>query len=163
MVSQITPLVAAAYCLVGTFYASMAILNGQGRPLPVALAFFVGAFSISPLLGYVLTFSSVRCCDFGEGTLPLYGLWFGLIGGYGVTTFISIVAVLRSDWRGLATRAQERSEAAPARSAAEPAAESVPVAEVVVTTVPRAGHLQSSSMSNPLLDDTRIETWPSAD
>ena len=48
MVAAITPLVAGAYTVVGLFYASMATLNGQGRPLPVALAFFFGAFLVSP-------------------------------------------------------------------------------------------------------------------
>jgi len=113
MAAKLTPLVAAAYCLVGIFYSSMAVLNGQGRPVPVMIAFLIGAFAISPSLGYALTFTAIDCCDFGDGVLPLYGLWFGLIGGYAVTTLISGAAVLRSDWAYLAKRAQERSEAAP--------------------------------------------------
>lgn len=50
------PLVAGAYCLVALFYAAMATLGGQGRPAPVALAFFCGAFFIAPTSGYALTF-----------------------------------------------------------------------------------------------------------
>ena len=108
MVAAITPLVASAYCIVGVFYASMAILGGQGRPLPVALAFFLGAFLIAPTSGYLLTFV-VHCC----GAVLLYGLWFGLIAGYTITTLISSAAVLISDWPLIAKQAQERSEALP--------------------------------------------------
>ena len=110
MTARIAPLVAAAYCLVGVFYSSMAVLHGSGRPLPVALAFLIGSFAIAPALGYSLTFTSIRCCDFGEGVLPLYGIWFGLIGGYFVTTIISGVAVLRSNWEAISKKAQERAE-----------------------------------------------------
>ena len=48
MVAAIAPLVGGAYCLVGLFYSTMATLGGQGRPLPVALAFFFGAFLVAP-------------------------------------------------------------------------------------------------------------------
>ena len=105
MVAAITPLVAGAYTVVGLFYASMATLNGQGRPLPVALAFFFGAFLVSPSLAYVLSFV-VGCC----GSVKLFGLWLGLIAGYSITTLISGAAVLRSDWAHLSKLAQERSE-----------------------------------------------------
>ena len=88
----------------------MAVLHGSGRPVPVALAFLIGSFAIAPALGYSLTFTSIRCCDFGEGVLPLYGIWFGLIGGYSVTTIISGVAVLRSNWEAISKKAQERAE-----------------------------------------------------
>ena len=71
MAAKLTPLVAAAYCLVGIFYSSMAVLNGQGRPVPVMIAFLIGAFAISPSLGYALTFTAIDCCDFGDGVLPL--------------------------------------------------------------------------------------------
>jgi hypothetical protein len=45
----------------------MATLNGQGRPLPVALAFFLGAFLLAPALGYVFAFV-LHCC----GAIKLY-------------------------------------------------------------------------------------------
>lgn len=45
--------------------------------------------------------------------MRLYGLWLGLIAGYGVTTLISGYAVCRSDWALIAKQAQERSEALP--------------------------------------------------
>jgi hypothetical protein len=53
--------------LAGLFYASMATLNGQGRPLPVALAFFLGAFLLAPARGYVFAFV-LHCC----GAIKLY-------------------------------------------------------------------------------------------
>jgi len=106
MVADIAPLVAGAYCLIGLFYASMATLNGQGRPLPVALAFFLGAFLLAPALGYVFAFV-LHCC----GAIKLYGLWLGLIAGYFVTSLIACGAVLLSDWPAISRKAQERSEA----------------------------------------------------
>ena len=149
-VAAIVPLVATTYCLVGFFYAGMAVLGGQGRPQPVALAFFLGAFLIAPASGYVLTFvvhcacthrvarecrptlavhaprqhgwqtplSPSRACNMscvpaGCGGVLLYGLWFGLIGGYSVTTLISGIAVCRSNWPLIAKQAQERSEILP--------------------------------------------------
>ena len=70
----------------------MACLNGQGRPLAVAVSFLCGAFLITPVSGYLLAFVA-KCC----GDTQLFGLWFGLICGYMVTTLISMVAVARSD------------------------------------------------------------------
>ena len=115
MTSAIVPLVAGAYCLIGLFYTSMAILNGQGRPLPVTVAYLLGAFAIAPSLGAVLTFV-VGCC----GDVKLYGLWLGLTGGYAVTTVIAWSAVLRSDWPAIAKRAQERAEVLPASADEQP-------------------------------------------
>eukprot|EP00966_Prymnesium_polylepis_P316526 7314060-Prymnesium_polylepis.2 len=86
----------------------MATLDGQARPVPIAVSFFCGAFIVSPTLGAVLTFV-VGCC----GGVQLYGLWFGLIGGYTVTTLFSLVATIRSDWPQLATLAMKRSECLP--------------------------------------------------
>jgi Na+-driven multidrug efflux pump len=114
MVSQIAPIVAAAYALVGLFYGSVATLNGQGRPLPVALAFLSGAFFISPAAGYVLS-DRVRCC----AGVPLRGVWLGLVAGYSVTSTLVLIAVCRSDWPALARAAIARSR---------PAAEVIPAA-----------------------------------
>ena len=108
MTSSIAPLVGGAYTLIGLFYASMACLNGQGRPLAVAVSFLCGAFLITPVSGYLLAFVA-RCC----GDTQLFGLWFGLICGYMVTTLISMVAVARSDWGALAKTAISRAERAP--------------------------------------------------
>ena len=49
----------------------------------------------------------------GCGSVLLYGLWFGLIAGYTVTTLFSGVAVCRSNWPLIAKQAQERSEVHP--------------------------------------------------
>lgn len=105
LVSRILPLTAAAYSLIGGFYAAMAVLNGQGRPAPVAVSFLFGCFVIAPVLGYVLAYQ-LGCC----GGVRLMGLWIGLIVGYGVTTLISFGAVFRSDWPELARQAKARSK-----------------------------------------------------
>ena len=112
MIGKIAPLTGGAYTLIGLFYSSMAVLNGQGRPLPVAVSFLCGAFVVAPVGGYVLAFV-VRCCD----GLRLYGLWFGLIAGYALTTCISGGAAICSDWPRLAKAAALRSEVATAGGA----------------------------------------------
>ena len=112
MIGKIAPLTGGAYTLIGLFYSSMAVLNGQGRPLPVALSFLCGAFVVAPVGGYVLAFVA-DCCD----GLRLYGLWFGLIAGYALTTAISGGAAVWSDWPRLAKAAAARSEVAAAGGA----------------------------------------------
>mmetsp|Transcript_28048 Transcript_28048/g.85693 ORF Transcript_28048/g.85693 Transcript_28048/m.85693 type:complete len:595 (-) Transcript_28048:65-1849(-) len=108
MTAEITPIVAGAYILVGIFYGSVATLNGQGRPLPVALAFLLGAFLISPCAGYVLA-ERLDCCS----GVALRGIWLGLIAGYFVTSTLVLVAVCRSDWNELSLRAIARNESIP--------------------------------------------------
>ena len=68
---------------------------------------------------------------------PASGLWFGLIGGYVVTTALAAFAVCRSDWPALAKRAQERAESAALGRAA--------------TAV--SGTLQEGPSPEPLLQD----------
>ena len=60
MVAKIVPILAVAYMAIGIFYSSMAVLDGQGRPLPAALAFLCGAFLISPGVGYSLALKPKR-------------------------------------------------------------------------------------------------------
>ena len=108
--------------------------------------------SFSSPQGYVFTFE-LRCC----GAVRLYGLWFGLIAGYSVTTFISGAAVLCSDWSRIAKQAQERSEVNPRAPGEESdvghAAEEVSPSSAVTATC--GGGLSAiasqSSHSSPLL------------
>jgi len=90
----------------------MATLSGQGRPLPCALGFLLGAFLLSPTLGYVFAFvqTPFSRCPLNCDASPLVGLWWGFCAGYLVTVVIVCVAVWRSDWTALAQAAQERSE-----------------------------------------------------
>ena len=57
---------------------------------------------------------SVLC---GSAVQHLVGLWIALVIGYGMTTMISITAVLRSKWADLAAKAMARSETASVASA----------------------------------------------
>ena len=111
LVADIAPIAGATYVGIGVFFAAMGTLNGQGRPLPVALAFLCGAFVLSPSLGYVFAFV-LHCC----GSTQLRGIWIGFAAGYYVTIGIAGVAAMRSDWEGLARAAQKRSESASVRS-----------------------------------------------
>ncbi|GBG24871.1 Protein DETOXIFICATION 19 [Hondaea fermentalgiana] len=71
------------------FYLSMALLDAQGRPNVVALAFFCGAWVVAVPLAYVLAL----VLDMG-----ILGLWLGLMAGYAVTTLVLCVNVLTTDW-----------------------------------------------------------------
>ena len=50
LLADIAPLAGVAYLFIGPFYASMATLRGQGRPMLAALSFLLGAFFLSVLL-----------------------------------------------------------------------------------------------------------------
>ena len=135
----------------------------QGRPLPVAVAFFLGSFLISPTLGYTLTFV-VGCC----GAVKLYGLWLGLIGGYSVTTIISLWAVMTSNWQSISKRAQERSEAVPTLPQPTDTAscpDQPPAPEAASGAMPSQARVHD--MQERLLPVTTsrgdAEHWPSAD
>jgi MATE family multidrug resistance protein len=111
LVADIAPIAGATYAAIGVFFAAMGTLNGQGRPLPTAIAFLCGAFTLSPSLGYVFAFV-LNCC----GSTQLRGIWIGFAVGYYVTIAIAGAAAIRSDWEALARAAQKRSEAASFRS-----------------------------------------------
>eukprot|EP00900_Chrysochromulina_parva_P003054 jgi/Chrpa1/1274/Chrysochromulina_OHIO_Genome00011291-RA len=110
--AQVLPIVGGVYLVMGVFFAAMATLSGQGRPLPCALGFLLGAFLLSPTLGYVFAFvqTPFSRCPLNCDASPLVGLWWGFCAGYLVTVVIVCVAVWRSDWTALAQAAQERSE-----------------------------------------------------
>lgn len=98
--------------VLGAFFAAMATLQGQGRPLPAALAYLCGAFLLSPMLAYLFAFKVRLGCPLDCDESPLVGLWWGFSAGYLVTVIIACTAALLSDWEALAQTAQLRSEAA---------------------------------------------------
>ncbi|KNC46234.1 multidrug/Oligosaccharidyl-lipid/Polysaccharide Flippase superfamily [Thecamonas trahens ATCC 50062] len=98
---SIARLLAISYILIGVFYTCMAILDGQARPLPVALAFFVGAWLVCIPLAYVFVFRDHR---------GLRGIWLSMVIGYSVVTTIAAGFVVTSDWSALADVARIRSE-----------------------------------------------------
>lgn len=94
-------LVGIAYFALSVFYTAMSVLDGQGRPGIVAVAFFVGAWLVAIPSAYVFAFVLHA---------HLRGLWYGLCCGYGVVTLISSSAAYTSDWPALAQLAHERAE-----------------------------------------------------
>ena len=99
--ARIQGFVALCYFALSLFYYAMSTLDGQGRPIPVAIAFLIGAWMVGVPLAYVMGFTL-------KYHLP--GIWYGLACGYGVVTIATTVIVYRSDWRALAAEAMQRAE-----------------------------------------------------
>jgi len=134
LVAQIAPITGGAYILVCALFACMGILGGQGRPMPAAGAYLIGAFALSPTAGFLLGYVApprLRCFPFAfcEDDSQLVGIWWGFGFGYFVTTALSLAAVWFSDWECLAAEARKRSEVG-AAGAGGAAAEPCPSAEV---------------------------------
>jgi len=100
--SQLSILVGVCYVLLTLFFTGVATLQGQGRPLPIAVGFAVGAYAVAVPLGYYLAFPR---------GMDLLGLWLGLAAGYGVITVIVGWAALQTDWVEETSKAVERSRA----------------------------------------------------
>jgi Na+-driven multidrug efflux pump len=101
LMAKVTYLVSGGYTLLALFYNGMAILQAQGRPVPVMISFLVGAWFVAVPLAYVLAYTV---------SMGLIGLWIGMTAGYAVVTVICSFFVLRSDWPALARDAQARAE-----------------------------------------------------
>jgi len=99
--SEISIVVGACYAALSIFYTAMSVINAQGRPVIVAVAYLLGCWVVCLPLAYVFAF----VCHYG-----LIGLWYGLIVGYGVVTLIVGVAAYRSDWDKYVHLAQARAE-----------------------------------------------------
>jgi len=99
--SSVQTFVGVTYLALSLFYIAMATLDGQARPVPVAVAFLLGAWGTGVPLAYVFAF---------ELNLKLLGLWYGMAIGYLVVTIIVSVIVLWSDWPALALRARQLAE-----------------------------------------------------
>lgn len=123
LVSQVVPFVAVCYLGIAALFCGSGVLTGQGRPLPMAGAFLVGAFLLSPSLAYLFGFVvPLRCYPFRCDGSPLVGVWWGFASGYTVTVALTVVAVWRSDWPALVDEARRRSEvAASCEPSCEPA------------------------------------------
>ena len=123
LVADVAPICGGAYTLVCALFGCMGVLSGQARPLPLAASYFVGAFALSPTAAYIFGFmvpAHARCFPFRFCETPLNGIWWGFGLGYLVTTALSLMAVMMSDWEKLAAEAQKRSEVGAAVAHAEP-------------------------------------------
>jgi MATE family multidrug resistance protein len=93
LTSSLAVFIAICYTAMALFYTVMGILDGQGRPGPVATAFVIGAWGVSIPAAYLFAF---------QANLGLIGLWYGLACGYGIVTLIAGYAVVTSDWEAIA-------------------------------------------------------------
>lgn len=91
----------------------MGVLNGQGRPLVVAVSFLVGCWVVCLPLAYVFAFTLHQ---------GLIGIWYSLVAGYSVVTVIVAWKSYTSDWAKCAEDAKERSESKKMKAAADAAA-----------------------------------------
>ncbi len=98
---EIQGFVGLVYIIFSFFYAALATLNGQGRPMVVAIAFGVGAWIFGVPLSYLIGIVA---------DLKLLGLWIGLGLGYTFTTLATCIIAWRSDWVDLSRKALERAE-----------------------------------------------------
>ena len=81
----------------------MATLTAQNRPLAIAGSFVMGAWVVCTPLCFYLAFHY-------EATKGLFGLWLALAIGYLVTTILSFVCVIRSDWDEIVKNILENAE-----------------------------------------------------
>mmetsp|Transcript_21695 Transcript_21695/g.40556 ORF Transcript_21695/g.40556 Transcript_21695/m.40556 type:complete len:565 (+) Transcript_21695:49-1743(+) len=88
-------------CLVymSFFYVAMAMIDAQGRPAVVAVAFLFGAWCVSVPGAYLIGI------HFEQG---LVGLWAGLNMGYFTTTLILCIALYKSNWKSILQDAKTR-------------------------------------------------------
>jgi len=99
LASQISVPVGAAYAALTLFFVGMGVLQGQGRPGFVAVAFLVGAWGVAVPSAFVFYHQ-------GRGLL---GIWLALIAGYATVTVIAVTAAAVSDWHKAADAAVARS------------------------------------------------------
>ena len=91
-VSEVAGILGAGYATLSISFVFIATLEGQRRSRLATLAFFCGGWLVCVPMAYVFGI------HFGHG---LVGLWYGILSGYAVTLFISMIAVCRSDWHAL--------------------------------------------------------------
>lgn len=119
LTAQIMTLVGIAYFALGFFYLSMSTLNAAGKPLSVAVAFVCGAWFVCvPLAFFFRANSSARV--FGVHLDSLFGLWLAMSVGYGITTLIAVVFVIRTDWQLAAETAVKNAEMKQEQASSEP-------------------------------------------
>lgn len=92
----------SGYALISLFFLAMGVLQGQARPLFVALAFIVGAWAVAVPIAFALE----------RRGLGLLGIWLALVAGYFTTTGIALYGVWRGNWEEAAAAAIRRSRPA---------------------------------------------------
>ena len=103
LTTEISTLCGICYLALCVFYISMATLTAQNRPLAIASSFVMGAWVVCTPLCFYLAFHY-------EATKGLFGLWLALAIGYLVTTILSFVCVIRSDWDEIVKNILENAE-----------------------------------------------------
>jgi MATE family multidrug resistance protein len=98
---RIMTLTGACYLGMAIFYATMATLSGQGRPMVVAAAFLIGAWGVGVPAAWALAHPA---------GLKLLGLWLGISCGYVIVTLITSAVVMLSDWGKIAEVARDKAE-----------------------------------------------------
>ena len=100
--SSLALILSISYCLLSITFACFGTLQGQGRPHIAAVSMFFGLWGLSVPCAYL----------FGiKESLGLVGVWWGLVVGYSVMTFVMCGFVMKSDWVKLEENARKRSEA----------------------------------------------------
>jgi len=109
LVSQIMLLVGCGYFFLGIFYICMSTLGAQGRPHLIAVSFVVGAWGVCIPMAFYLKHSDLIF----YGGIPmngLFGLWFSMCAGYGVTSLLAAITVCGTNWEKVARESLERAE-----------------------------------------------------
>lgn len=96
---RIQLVVGFAFLSMSLYYATLASLNGQARPINVAVSFFIGAWCIGVPLCYVLAFVA---------DLGLLGLWIGTMCSQTAVTAVMGISVLSS---GASTTVMRKTDA----------------------------------------------------
>lgn len=99
--AHIAWVVGAGYALLAFFYASMAVLEGQGNAGAVAVSFFLGAWVVCVPLAFVFTYKL---------HLGLSGLWYALTTGYAVVTVCSALFVACGNWQSRVEEARGKAD-----------------------------------------------------
>ena len=100
LTSRLCWLVGPTYVFLCVFFVCVALLQGQGRPLALAISFAVGAWLVSVPAAWYFAFGGP---DWG-----LWGVWLGLVFGYGVITAMCLYFTCTSDWDKIAAEASRR-------------------------------------------------------
>ena len=103
LATKISTLCGVGYLALVIFYINMATLAAQGRPMIIALSFVMGAWVCCIPLAIFLAFHYAP-------TEGLFGLWVALATGYGITTVLSLISVLYSDWDAIVASVLKNAE-----------------------------------------------------
>jgi MATE family multidrug resistance protein len=109
LVSQIMLLCGCGYFFLGIFYICMATLTAQGRPHLIAVSFVVGAWLVCIPMAFYLKHSDIIFFG-GISMSGLFGLWFSMSAGYGVTSLLAAISVCRTDWGRVVRESLARAE-----------------------------------------------------